>query len=202
MVEQLTLNQLVEGSSPSRCTNSFTTIAARAALFVAGRGCRVGDILGSAGIAGRGRKSGPDRVADVRGRVAELVDALDLGSSGETRQSSNLCVPQDIALVFQSFSLVRPRLASGRPACGRRLAMASIAKQRAFLGAGALAVYTGRDRSSLAGPHSALGECLVVRADLFSWDQCRGLTAQFGDDTNEVAGDAAEGLVHRHLTGK
>ncbi len=27
------------------------------------------------------------------GRMAELVDALDLGSSGETRQSSSLCSP-------------------------------------------------------------------------------------------------------------
>jgi hypothetical protein len=28
------------------------------------------------------------------GHVAELVDALDLGSSGATRQSSSLCLPR------------------------------------------------------------------------------------------------------------
>ncbi len=32
------------------------------------------------------------------GRMAKLVDALDLGSSGETRQSSNLCTPTKFQL--------------------------------------------------------------------------------------------------------
>ena len=51
LVEQLTLNQLVVGSNPTRPTI----------------------LLGSGGA-----------------KVAELVDALDLGSSGATRESSSL----------------------------------------------------------------------------------------------------------------
>ena len=31
--------------------------------------------------------------SELAGHVAELVDALDLGSSGATRQSSSLCLP-------------------------------------------------------------------------------------------------------------
>ena len=33
------------------------------------------------------------------GRMAKLVDALDLGSSGETHQSSNLCTPTNFYIL-------------------------------------------------------------------------------------------------------
>ena|GEM_PF-2195638 len=100
LVEQLTLNQLVVGSSPTRPTIFFQTPAPSpfpAALaspaaphprFLSRRGVvlytqyqpidghRVGGCCGT----------GYGLVA----RVAELVDALDLGSSGATRESSSL----------------------------------------------------------------------------------------------------------------
>ena len=39
----------------------------------------------------------------VAGQVAELADALDLGSSGATRQSSNLCLPMLVATQIGEF---------------------------------------------------------------------------------------------------
>jgi hypothetical protein len=150
MVEQLTLNQLVEGSSPSRCTiHSLRPVSRPAEAFpyeespgtfgaaeraaggsAAGRtlqirrsriarhvwggrarGGRIGrrpnatdstksNRPGRWGGRARGGRIGrrPNATdstkSNPRGRVAELADALDLGSSGETHQSSSLCVPK------------------------------------------------------------------------------------------------------------
>jgi hypothetical protein len=49
------------------------------------------------------------------GQVAELADALDLGSSGATRQSSSLCLPTSHAIRGSS-SVVEHRLAKARVA--------------------------------------------------------------------------------------
>ncbi len=51
----------------------------------------------------------------VVGRMAELVDALDLGSSGAARQSSSLCSPTNIQSCGSS-SVVEHRLAKARVA--------------------------------------------------------------------------------------
>jgi hypothetical protein len=101
LVEQLTLNQLVVGSSPTRPTifkvkfllpefdDQPLAVVKRAVtwlLFVK-TGCPVYfpissgyyEALGSLALA-----------SCLLARVAELVDALDLGSSGVTRESSSL----------------------------------------------------------------------------------------------------------------
>ena len=91
MVEQLTLNQLVEGSSPSRC-NCKTKAGPPTGFFALGRPTRPA--------------CNPLRDVEPqarRGRVAELADALDLGSSGETHQSSSLCVPKATTFILNVY---------------------------------------------------------------------------------------------------
>ena len=39
-----------------------------------------------------------------KGHMAKLVDALDLGSSGETHQSSSLCMPTKILIFFCAYN--------------------------------------------------------------------------------------------------
>ena len=45
-----------------------------------------------------------------RGRVAELADALDLGSSGATHQSSSLCVPKIFPFILNVYRVPDPVL--------------------------------------------------------------------------------------------
>ena len=88
MVEQLTLNQLVRGSSPWRCTNFFEGSKRSHRPFII--------VTRWLTAASRFRillKFRPSGRVPVSGHVAKLVDALDLGSSGATLQSSSLCVP-------------------------------------------------------------------------------------------------------------
>jgi hypothetical protein len=77
LVEQLTLNQRVLGSSPRRPTNPPTRVGVY-------RDVPFGDPPNTIARAEPGLNK--ERVANV----AELVDALDLGSSGATRGSSSL----------------------------------------------------------------------------------------------------------------
>ncbi len=50
------------------------------------------------------RRGKPANLKSGAGHVAELADALDLGSSGATHQSSSLCVPREFAAESREFS--------------------------------------------------------------------------------------------------
>jgi hypothetical protein len=104
LVEQVTLNHLVEGSSPSRPTSLFARLECGLFYdFITAHGARSGF--------SRFTKSGvrKDRInsynfrlnicpahrfrsdtGSLPAKVAELVDALALGASGVTRESSSL----------------------------------------------------------------------------------------------------------------
>jgi hypothetical protein len=83
LVEQLTLNQRVPGSSPGRPTIPPVRFGA--------------SLKPGSADAGADHYQSPDRVLiEIDANVAELVDALDLGSSGATRGSSSLPIRTNV----------------------------------------------------------------------------------------------------------
>ncbi len=112
LVEQLTLNQLVVGSSPTRPTISNTRVFCPSISFVIHperccspisiRGVCCPVYLQQVALATAFEFfSVFDGKSRQIARVAELVDALDLGSSGATRESSSLS--------FRTIHTTRPR---------------------------------------------------------------------------------------------
>ena len=91
LVEQLTLNQLVVGSSPTRPTTFRSGCIPRFANFMGkGEGTGSRPAFDLFVFVFEKRKTFSTGISLRIAKVAELVDALDLGSSGVTRESSSL----------------------------------------------------------------------------------------------------------------
>jgi hypothetical protein len=86
LVEQLTLNQRVAGSSPARPTSNEGLCRWRQPSFFA----PLAEFDLVVGVCRFGGRCAEASLTTLFANVAELVDALDLGSSGATRGSSSL----------------------------------------------------------------------------------------------------------------